>query len=174
MNYIIYQKQIEDIQKQKLKEKIAVNADRINELNSLQIEKRVNELNENGKLSQGKNGPIAQEVKSTFEFFKSMNIEDAIAHIPESDIEGRKIARESLEHIKNNYPDAENFANATQSALCNVISAWEAAMIAGGRNVPTNFAEFYKEQVLAGNIKKDIHGDDVGVFLMPTNHTWNR
>lgn len=52
-----------------------------------------------------------------------------------------------------------------RNALCNVISAWEAARIAG-RNVDKDFPTFYKEQVLAGNIKKDTYGKDtVGVFF---------
>ncbi|EMJ90279.1 hypothetical protein LEP1GSC196_0191 [Leptospira meyeri serovar Semaranga str. Veldrot Semarang 173] len=156
-------KQIEDIQKQKLKEKIAVNADRINELNSLQIENRVNELNQNGKLSQGKNGPIAQTVKSTYEYFQEINIETEIDDLkPESK---KAIAREALQHLKD-YQSADQFANDTQSALCNVISAWEAGILANRspEKVNRNFAEFYKEQVLAGNIKKDNYGETVGVF----------
>lgn len=156
--------QLEDIRRQRLKEKIAENSVRINELNSLQLENRVNALNQNGQLSQGKDGPIAQTVKSTFEFFQKIDIEAEIADIkPESK---KAIAREALLHIKE-YKSADQFANDTQSALCNVISAWEAGILANRSEdkVNRNFAEFYKEQVLAGNIKKDTYGKDtVGVF----------
>ncbi|PKA11557.1 hypothetical protein CH372_13770 [Leptospira meyeri] len=47
-----------------------------------------------------------------------------------------------------------------------MISAWEAGILANRspEQVNRNFAEFYKEQVLAGNIKKDNYGGTVGVF----------
>lgn len=48
-----------------------------------------------------------------------------------------------------------------------MISAWEAGILAnrGDEKVSPDFAKFYKEQVLAGNIQKDTYGKNtVGVF----------
>ncbi|MCW7521796.1 hypothetical protein [Leptospira soteropolitanensis] len=119
-------------------------------------------MNQNGKLSQGKNGPIAQTVKSTYEYFQGINIETEIAGLSG---DKKAIARDALKYIQD-YTSADQFANDTQSALCNVISAWEAGILANRspEQVNRNFAEFYKEQVLAGNIKKDNYGSTVGVF----------
>jgi hypothetical protein len=148
----------------KIRDGLAVeHRERLAELDSFNVENRVQSIVDPSKMSQGVDGPVYKQVISTYEYFKNIDVETEVAKI--SDPDKKKIAREALEFIRDT-PTAEKFANDTQAALCNVISAWEAAMIADRPGVSKDFPTFYKEQVLAGNIQKDTYGKDtVGVFF---------
>ncbi|TGL17393.1 hypothetical protein EHQ47_19555 [Leptospira bourretii] len=154
-------KQLEDIQKQKLKEKIAGNAEHIKELESLQLENRAKQIsnmlqmNQHGKINSG----VAKQLLSTYEVFQKMDIDKILADVPDSK---KATVRASLDLIKNMGSDSD-FALKTASALCNVISGWEAAMLAG-RKIEPDFAKFYVEQVIKGEITVGTHGGKQAVF----------
>ncbi|MCG9873756.1 MAG: hypothetical protein MH321_03090, partial [Leptospiraceae bacterium] len=141
--------------------------DRLEILDSFDIENRVKEFVDPSKMSQGKNGAVYQQLITTYKIFKNIDINEAISKI--SDPNKKEIAIEAISFIQNT-KSAEEFANGSQAALCNVISAWEAGRIAGRpeSEVNPNFSEFYVEQVLAGNIKLDNYGKGInkvdGVF----------
>ncbi|TGM20048.1 hypothetical protein [Leptospira meyeri] len=96
---------------------------------------------------------------STYEVFQKMDIDKVLADVPDAQKDN---VRKSLELIKN-MGSNEEFALKTASALCNVISGWEAAMLAG-RNVEPDFAKFYVQQVLKGEITVGTHGGKQAVF----------
>ncbi len=144
-----------------LKQKLELNADRIKELNSLQLENRAKQIsnmlqmNQHGKIDSG----VANQLLGTYETFKKMDIDKVLEGVPDSK---KDTVRQSLELIKNMGNDSE-FALKTASALCNVISGWEAAMLAG-RNIEPDFAKFYVQQVLKGEITVGTHGGKQAVF----------
>ncbi|MDF3820849.1 hypothetical protein P3G55_13115 [Leptospira sp. 96542] len=153
--------ELNKIKDKKLKEKKALNADRIKELNSLQLENRAKQIsnmlqmNQNGKIDSG----VAKQLLGTYELFQKMDIEKVLEGVPESK---KGTVRESLELIKSMGSNSD-FALQTASALCNVISGWEAAMLAG-RNVEPDFTKFYVKQVLNGEITVGDHGKNKAVF----------
>lgn len=150
------------LEERKLKEHAA----EIREIQSIQIEKRVERYVDNSLLGQGENGGAYKTVINTFDELKSIDIDKHIKELsdtnPKMTEDTKKQIRESLELIKK-FKSAEDFANQTKSALCNIITGWEAAMIAG-RKVEPDFAKFYVEQVKLGAITVDTHGKNEAVF----------
>jgi hypothetical protein len=153
----------------KIKAELAdVHKERLAVLDSFNIENRVATYVDYNLLGQGKNGGAYKTVLGTFEALKSIDIDQHIKELsdknPNMTDESKSKIRESLELIKK-FKSAEDFANQTQSALCNIITGWEAAMIAGRKDVNSNFAQFYIDQVKLGAITVDTHGKNEAVFF---------
>ncbi|XMO25483.1 hypothetical protein ACKZJ7_05245 [Leptospira sp. 'Mane'] len=138
------------------------NSTRLKELDSLDFNQRVKSIVNYDQLGQGVNGGAYKLVISTFDQFKNINIADELAKIPEDQTVLRNKIKTNLETIQA-FSSAEEFAKQTQSALCNVISGWEAAMLAG-RNVEPDFSKFYVDQVLKGQVTTDTYGSNKAVF----------
>jgi hypothetical protein len=145
------------IELQKAQEELKLlNKDRLQQLDDLDFNSRVNKvvdytkLNQIGDLSSG----AAREILNTYDKLKSLDIEKTIADVPEK---LRDEVRKNLETIRDGFKNEADFALKTSSALCNVISGWEAARLANRPGISENFADFYVDQVKRGEITVGTH-----------------